>query len=224
MRLKVFIGSDPREQQALAVCEGSLRKHSSIELDVMPLRLSELESAGIYNRPHEVRDGRLWDVISDLPMSTEFAISRFLTPHLSGYADWALYCDCDFLFRADVAELLAYARDSFAVMVVKHCYISSPEKMDAQFNIAYERKNWSSLMLFNCGHEANMVLTPSMINAVHRRVLDRLAWVSSEDIGGLPFEWNWLELQPRAVHFTHGTPDMPNYENAAYADEYRRYG
>lgn len=222
--MEIYIGSDPREQRAYRVCEKSLRQHASAPLSVRSLNLASLRNADVYTRPTETRDGVLWDVISDAPMATEFAISRFLVPHLVGYRGWALYCDCDFLFRADVAELFALAREEYAVMVVKHCYI--PEggtKMDGQPNNIYPRKNWSSLMLFNCGHWANAQLTPAVVNTQTGRDLHGFAWLRDGEIGALPFEWNWLELTPRAVHFTAGTPDMPGHEAAAYADEYRSY-
>jgi hypothetical protein len=77
-------------------------------------------------------------------------------------------------------------------------------------------------MLFNCGHIANSVLTPDAVNRVHRNALHGFAWLRDELIGALPFEWNWLQLEPRAVHFTAGTPDLPGYERAAYADEWWR--
>ena len=221
--MRVFIGWDPREASAFRVCEASLRKHASAPIDVQRLDLTDLRARGIYTRAHEVREGRLWDVISEQPMSTDFAISRFLVPHLCGYKGWALYCDCDFLWRDDVAKLFALARMEYAVMVVKHKYITSETKMDAQINVRYRRKNWSSLMLFNCGHDFNSRLKPVMVNTWHRRDLHGFTWLHDWHIGELPFEWNWLALEPRAVHFTQGTPDVAGYENAAYADEYRSY-
>jgi hypothetical protein len=108
-------------------------------------------------------------------------------------------------------------------MVVKHNYIPHATKMDAQRNVIYARKNWSSLMLFNCAHPAIKALTPAVINNVHRDSLHGFMWLKDEHIGALPFEWNWLELQPKAVHFTDGTPDLPGYEAASYAPEWWSY-
>ena len=191
-------------------------------LSVQRLELSKLRDAGLYTREHEVRDGRMWDVISGAPMSTEFAISRFLVPHLASYRGWAVFCDCDFLWRADIAELFTLARPEYAVMVVKHFYNPKTAlKMDAQINQNYPRKNWSSLMLFNCEHPAHRCLSPEMVNLMTGRELHSFCWLSDNEIGQLPFEWNWLDLEPKAVHMTDGTPDMAGHENTAYADEWR---
>lgn len=222
--LVIFIGYDGRSPDAFRVCEASLRKHASRPIEVRRLDLEELRSSGLYQREHEMRDGRLWDVRSSEPMSTEFAITRFLVPYLAGYKDWALYIDCDFLWRADVAELFALASKPYALMCVKHQYLAQlGEKMNGQINVAYPRKNWSSLMLFNCAHDGNRRLTPAVVNTWHRRELHAFQWLYDWQIGSLPFEWNWLDLAPKAVHFTAGTPDLAGYENTAYADEYRSY-
>lgn len=201
-----------------------MRKHSSIRMEIRALDLAQLRKDGLYTRPHQTREGRLWDVISDEPMSTEFALTRFLVPHLMGFKGWAVYCDCDFLWRADIADLFALADPNYALMVVKHQYIAHAGlKMRNQMNVIYPRKNWSSLMLFNCGHPSNKSLTLDMVNKRHRHELHGFNWLREWELGALPFEWNWLELEPRAVHFTKGTPDLPGYEQAAYADEYRSY-
>lgn len=219
-----FLGFDSRAPDAFRVCEASLRAHASVPVDVHPLELAELRGLGLYTRPHEVRDGRLWDAISQEPMSTEFALTRFLVPHLMRYKGWAMYCDCDFMWRADIAELLALADPTCAVMVVKHRYLAHHgAKMQGQLNVVYPRKNWSSLMLFNCAHHANKRLNLKAVNQRHRHELHGFFWLHEWEIGSLPFEWNWLELEPKAVHFTAGTPDLPGYERSAYGDEYRSY-
>ena len=118
--LKVFVGYDRREVAAYQVCVASLIGRASIRLDIAPLLEPDLRARGLYRRPQEERGGQLWDAISAAPMSTEFALTRFLVPHLAGYGGWALFCDCDFLWRADVAELLALADPRYAVLCVKH--------------------------------------------------------------------------------------------------------
>jgi hypothetical protein len=221
---RVFFGYDSRAPRAFQVCERSARKHASIPLDIRRLDLGELREAGIYTRAHELREGRLWDLLSEQPMSTEFTLTRFLVPYLAGYAGWALYADCDFLWRADLAELFALADERCALMVVKHQYLAQRgPKMNGQTNVLYLRKNWSSLMLFNCGHPSNRRLTPALVNEWHRDQLHAFQWLHDWEIGALPFEWNWLDLHPKAVHFTNGTPDLPGYEGAAYADEWGDY-
>lgn len=226
VRAQVFVGFDSREVAAYQVCVQTLRERSRRPPAVVPLLEPHLRAAGLYRRPHERRDGCLWDTLSDAPMSTEFAQTRFLAPLLCA-ADWALYCDCDFLWRADVDDLLRLADPRFAVMVVQHDYRpTATVKMDGQPQLAYPRKNWSSLVLWNCRHPAHAPLA-SVVNTWAGHRLHGFRWLDDALIGALPPAWNWLEghsaphLDPKAVHFTRGTPDMPGYENVAYADEWR---
>ena len=226
MNTQVFVGFDSREVAAYQVCVQSLRERSPRPPAIVPLLEPHLRAIGVYRRPHERRDGRLWDPLSGAPMSTEFALTRFLAPLLS-VADWALYCDCDFLWRADVGELLRLADPRFAVMVVQHDYTPAETvKMDGQLQLQYPRKNWSSLVLWNRRHPAHAPLA-DIVNTWAGRRLHGFEWLDDSLIGVLPQAWNWLEghstpsLDPKAVHFTRGTPDMPGYEDVRYADEWR---
>jgi hypothetical protein len=223
----VWIGYDPREADAFAVARASLRRHASEPMLVMAISLPQLREAGLYTRPTSHRGGRLWDDISEAPMATEFAISRFLTPHLAG-SGLALFMDCDMLVRKDIAKLFALADPCKAVMCVKHVHVPDERtKMDGQLQTFYRRKNWSSVALFNCDHPANRALTVEMINTVPGRDLHAFCWLRDEEIGELPLEWNWLAdvsppiADPAIVHHTLGVPSMPGYKDAPYADEWR---
>ena len=67
---------------------------------------------------------------------------------------WALFVDCDVVFRG--SPLAMPLDDSKAVMVVKHRPLPAEgTKMDGQAQQAYSRKNWSSVIAFNCDHPAN---------------------------------------------------------------------
>lgn len=136
--------------------------------------------------------GQLYDLPSNAPCSTEFAISRFLVPILCQQG-WALFVDCDVVFLGDVAELFALADPSKAVMVVKHApLVEVGTKMDGQAQVGYTRKNWSSVMLFNCDHPANRRLSLADVNERPGRDLHALYWLHDEEIGALPAAWNWL--------------------------------
>jgi hypothetical protein len=231
MKDSVWIGFDAREAAAFAVARASLRRHRLRPVPVTGIILDEMRERGLYSRPTSRRDGRLWDDISEAPMSTEFAISRFLTPHLAGEG-FALFMDCDMLVRDSLTPLfeLGRAHPEFAVMCVQHNF-APPEgiKMDGQLQTVYARKNWSSVMLFNCGHPSNARLTVELINTVPGRDLHRFCWLEDHEIGALPAEWNYLvghtgiDCAPKIVHFTDGIPSMPGYENAEYADEWRAH-
>lgn len=222
----LFVGYDPREDEAYRVCVYSVKKRSSIAIPIHPIQLPEMRARKLYWRPTEQRGNRLWDIISDAPMSTQFAISRFLTPHLS-QTPWAIFCDCDFLWLDDIAKLIALADPRYAVMCVKHHHMP-PEitKMDDQAQLHYSRKNWSSLMLWNCKHPANAALTLEAINTVPGRDLHRFFWLKDEEIGALPTQWNWLEghsdiaIKPSVVHYTRGGPWFDNMLDCGHAQEW----
>ncbi len=160
-------------------------------------------------------------------MATEFALTRFLPPVLGNYAGWSLFCDCDFLFLADVAELLDFCDEDLALLCVQHEHRPvETVKMDGQAQTSYPRKNWSSFVLWNNAHLAHA----GQLERVQRWPglwLHQFRWLQPEQIGALHVRWNWLEgisdpaIKPAAVHFTRGVPSMPGYERAAYAGLWR---
>lgn len=210
--MKVYIGHDSREQNAYAVAESSLKRLSP-RSEATPLRIDRLASSGLLRRPMDRRGG-IYDLPSNAPCSTEFAISRFLAPILC-QAGWCLFVDCDVVFLEDVDALWLLADPSKAVMVVKH---DQPEsaglKMDGQQQLAYARKNWSSVALWNCDHPANRRLSLQDVNERPGRDLHAFYWLNDSEIGELPAKWNWLvgvqdkPENPSIAHFTLGTPDM----------------
>jgi hypothetical protein len=194
-------------------------------IPVNAIRLEELREAGLYTRPMETRHGRMWDVISQAPMATEHACARFLTPYLAKEG-WAVFMDGDMLIRADIGEIFEGLDPAKALYCVKHDH--RPEhtaKMDGQVQTVYPRKNWSSVMVFNCDHPANKALTVDLVNSVPGRDLHRFCWLTDDLIGDLDPAWNWLvpAVDPKIAHFTEGVPDMPGYERQPYADEWREF-
>ena len=224
----IWLGYDSREGEAFNVASFSVEQWGA-GIPQGALRLPELSQQGLYTRPTSRRNGQLWDDISNAPMSTEFAISRFLTPHLAG-SGWALFADCDILVRHDLDRLFALADSDYAVMCVKHNHRPvEGVKMDGQAQTLYARKNWSSVMLFNCDHRANRALTVDLVNAVPGRDLHRFCWLADELIGSLPAQWNYLVgsteltagVDPAIVHFTSGGPWFSGFDGVEYADEWR---
>lgn len=229
MKGSIWIGFDPREAGAFAVARHSIERRMTTPFPVRGLVLGELRAAGLYSRPTEKREpyGQLWDVISDAPMSTEFAISRFLVPYLCNYEGWALFVDGDVMARENLARLFDQADPGKAVQVVKHeFHPADTVKMDGQIQTTYHRKNWSSVMLINCAHEANRFLGLEAINSMPGRDLHRFSWLKDNQIGALDERWNHLVghskgKDPALVHFTDGTPEMHGFEDQPYADEWR---
>lgn len=226
-KLSIWIGFDPRETDAFAVARQSARRNLNIPVPIRGVVLTDLRTGGLYTRPTSRRDGRLWDDISEAPMATEFACSRFLVPTLAK-SGWALFMDCDMLVRKNLDRLFRLADPTKAVMVVKHNH-QPPEgvKMDGQAQLRYSRKNWSSVVLWNCDHPANKTLTVEMINSIPGRDLHRFCWLDDDLIGELNVEWNWLvghsdpSVDPSIVHFTDGIPSMEGYADCAFADEWK---
>jgi hypothetical protein len=215
---RVFIGWDRREPEAYDVAKFSLERRASIPVSVTPIKVDELRAQGLYRRDQ------------DPLASTEFTYTRFLTPVLAGFRGWALFCDCDFLWLGDIAGLVPYTRTPKAVFCVQHDYTpKEATKMDGAVQTNYPRKNWSSLMLFNCEHPAVRALTADVVNRETGAYLHRFQWVKDEDIGALPVTWNWLEGTsakpaqgtPNAVHFTRGGPWFANWQNVDYGDLWR---
>lgn len=231
MKRGVYIGFDTRQADAFAVAKNSTRRRSNSPIPVRGLVLNYLRRCGLYTRPHEMKDGRMWCPISEAPISTEFANSRFLTPILAAEG-LALFMDSDMLVRTDLSRLFDMCeaqKDKYAMWCVKHDHVpENSTKMDNQAQTRYPRKNWSSVMVFNCDHEANKALTLDMVNSVPGRELHRFCWLGKDDdlIGELDVSYNWLVghspegVEPRIVHYTDGVPSMPGYENSPYADEW----
>jgi lipopolysaccharide biosynthesis glycosyltransferase len=210
--LKIWMGHDPREAEAYAVAKWSFARRASKPLDIRPIKLGALNASGILTRPIERQGSKLWCPISQAPMATEFAISRFAVPFLGPREGWALFCDCDVIALDDVAGLFAEADPRYAVQVVQHRYMPKHgAKMDGVEQTIYSRKNWSSVMLWNLAHPAHDGLTLTMLNEAPGRDLHRFAWLAEDQIGHLSPRWNWLVgEQPRTregiAHFTLGGP------------------
>ncbi|MFN9633839.1 MAG: hypothetical protein ACK554_10350, partial [Erythrobacteraceae bacterium] len=166
----------------------------------------------------------------DQTASTEFSLTRFLTPFLAAQEGWVIFCDCDFLYTVDVHEVLAGLDPSKAVYVVQHDYTPSfGVKMDGQRQTSYPRKNWSSFMVLNCDHPDVVALSPAVVNTAPPAYLHRFEWIADDsDIGALELDWNFLEGEyprpastPRVIHFTNGGPWFDQWANVDYANLWR---
>lgn len=213
--LKVFVGYDSREDIAWQVCRHSLLRQSGKDLPVIPLRQSVLRELGLYTRAR------------DLGASTEFSLTRFLTPYLAAHNGWAIFCDCDFLFTTDVREALVGLDPAKALYCVQHDYTPAHRvKMDGKQQATYPRKNWSSFMIFNCDHPDVRALTPAVVNSASPAFLHRFEWIRDDAaIGALDLDWNFLDGEypkpdktPRAIHFTNGGPWFDQWQDCDHGD------
>jgi hypothetical protein len=210
--VRLFIGYDPRQAVIYHVCVNSIIRQASQPLSITPLALRNLR----YDERHQ--DG-----------SNQFIYSRFLVPQLMSYSGWGLYIDGDMLLRADIAELWKMRDESKAVLCVHHDYRTKmQQKYLGSNNQDYPRKNWSSVVLWNCGHPSNRKLTLQFVEQASGAQLHRFTWLPDELIGEIPREWNWLpdELgaNPHAklLHWTLGAPCFDEFANAPMAEEWHR--
>lgn len=210
--IRIFVGFDPRETVAWHVLVHSILARSSRPVSFVPLALRHL-------------GGVMWRERSPL-QSTDFSFSRFLVPYLSGYQGWSIFMDCDMLVLADIAELWGLRDERYAVMCVKHDHRPQEQTkfLDA-VQTRYEKKNWSSVMLFN--NERCRKLTPEYVNNASGLDLHQFRWLDrEEEIGALPEEWNYLVGYSKKgkmiknVHFTLGGPYFWEFQDCEYSREW----
>ncbi|MDB4039835.1 glycosyltransferase [Methylophilaceae bacterium] len=208
-KVKIYIGFDQREAIAYHAFVQSLIDHASIPLDITPLAVKTLKG---YEEKHEDK-------------SNDFVYSRFLTPYLNDFKGWAIFVDGDMICQKDIKELLDLRDDSKALQVVKHDYkTKAHQKYLGNINQDYPRKNWSSVILWNCEHPKHKLLTPDFIANQSGKYLHRFSWLTDDDIGELPKEWNWLATeypnneQANIIHYTLGTPCFKDYRDTEMSD------
>jgi len=212
--IRIFIGYDKHESAAYHVLSHSILSRTSHPVAIAPLALNALSQVFIRER--------------NSLQSTDFAFSRFLTPYLCGYEGWAIFMDCDMLVLDDILNLWKLRDERYAVQVVKHDYTPSTKtKFLNQPQTVYEKKNWSSVMLFNCGK--CKALTPEYVNTASGLELHRFHWLGDQAeklIGEIPLRWNFLvgeyaplpEKEISNLHYTLGGPYFSEYEQCDYAD------
>jgi hypothetical protein len=212
--IPICIGYDERESIAYHVLEQSIIDKCSQPVSIIPLVSRMLKDFD------GQRDG-----------TNAFIYSRFLVPELMDYQGWAVYMDSDMLLRDDLAKLWSLRDETKAVMVVQHDYqtrhhrklIGTPMECDNQ---EYPRKNWSSMILWNCGHSQNRILNREFVSEAPGSVLHRFQWLQDDLIGSISEDWNFLVGESpkmpdaKLVHFTLGAPCFEHYRKCDYANEW----
>ena len=207
--IKIVIGFDQRESIAYHTFAQSIIEKSSLPVSFIPLAINALKG---YKETHTDK-------------SNDFIYSRFLSPHLNSFEGWAIFADGDMICQADIKELWDLRDESKALLVVKHDYqTKAHKKYLGNVNENYPRKNWSSVILWNCAHPKHKILTPEFIASQTGKYLHRFSWLDDSDIGELPKEWNWLAIEypenknAKLIHYTLGTPCFKEYKNTEMAD------
>ena len=215
--VKLYVGYDPRESVGLHVFLQSVLDQSSLPVEIVALTPRVCEP-----------------LIGASGGTNSFTKARFLVPYLCGYKGHAIFADgSDMLMRGDIAELWHLKSHWRALQRVAHDYTTKhPRKylgtpLEAP-NEDYPRKNQSSVMVWNCAHYANRILTPEFVRARTGAELHRFAWLTEDRwLGELSGAWNHLvgECEPNSAaklaHYTLGIPGFTHYEHAEFAGEWR---
>ena len=211
--IRLVVGFDARETIAYHVFCQSVLENTSLPVSFLPL---VEKSLAVYKETHH--DG-----------SNRFTYTRFLTPFLMGFEGWAIFADGDMVCRRDIAELWKLRDASKAVQVVKHDYLTkSSTKYLGNKNENYPRKNWSSVILWNCGHPENRCLTPDLVSSKDGSFLHRFKWLADSLIGELDKEWNWLAIEyddypsAKLIHYTLGTPCFRDFRDCSSSEHWHR--
>jgi len=210
-KINIVVGFDQREAIAYHTFTQSIIEKSSIPVFFTPLAVNTLKD---YKETHKDR-------------SNDFIYSRFLTPYLNNFTGWAIFADGDMVCQSDIKELWDLRDESKALLVVKHNYQTKKSiKYLGNINENYPRKNWSSLILWNCAHPKHRMLTPEFIANQSGKFLHRFSWLEDRDIGELPVEWNWLAVEypvntkAKIIHYTLGTPCFKDYRDTDMSDNW----
>ena len=211
--IPIFIGYDPREAIAYHTCVNSIIRNSSCPVAIVPVALNLFRD---YAETHT--DG-----------SNHFIYTRFLVPYLMEYQGWAIFIDGDMIVRGDIAELWDLKQYTKDAMVVKHDYKTRmKEKYLGSPNEDYPRKNWSSVILWNCNAIRNRQLDPEFVQKSTGAFLHRFSWIDDSRLGELPPEWNWLPdeygANPNAklLHYTLGTPCFHEFATTNQGSEWHK--
>ena len=208
--IDIVVGYDEREAVAYhTFCQSVISNTKS------PVRFTPLIAHGMDGK----RDG-----------SNAFIYSRFLVPYIMGFKGWALFVDGDMVVNTDITELWDMRDENCAVQVVKHNYTTKyTQKYLGNKNEDYPRKNWSSVILWNCEHVAHKRLTPETIEGLSGKFLHRFEWLNDSEIGSLSLYWNWLAMEyptnhgANLIHYTIGTPCFEEYKDCDLSGYWWRY-
>ena len=209
--IPVFVGYDPREAIAYHVCVNSIIRNASAPVAIIPVALNLFTD---YKETHGDN-------------SNHFVYTRFLVPYLMDFKGRAIFIDGDMVVRGDIIELYESLKTAHDVAVVKHDYKTRmPVKYMGAPNEDYPRKNWSSVIVWDCQSYPNRRLTPDFVQKQPGSFLHRFSWIDDDRIQALPIEWNWLpdelgeNTQAKLLHYTLGTPCFHEFTDTTQAEEW----
>ena len=212
--INIVIGYDEREAIAYHTCVQSIISNTNSHVNITPLCLKNFVK---YRENH--KDG-----------SNEFIYSRFLAPYLMNFKGWVLFLDGDMICKSDLKKLWDQRNEKYAIQVVKHDYKTKMnKKYFGNVNENYPRKNWSSVVLWNCEHIKNRCLIPDFVNKKNGAYLHRFQWLTDDLIGELDKTWNWLAIEyeensnAKIIHYTLGTPCFDEFHDTSMSSYWKKY-
>lgn len=209
--LNIYVGYDSRHTELSELCKkciehgvkygaGSGDTYDQMNNWVPEIKFLDISKIPEYNRDYANQ-------------STEFTYSRFLIPYLENYEGFSIFLDDDILFTESILPMLYMLNPKDAVACIQYDFDKYPDtKFDGEKNVSYPKKLWSSLMIFNNGHEDCKKLTPEVVNTESGKYLHQFEWTDA--ISKIP-DWyvfteghdteetNW---RPSAYHYTRGGP------------------
>lgn len=224
--INIFIGYDSTHGDASNICHNSIQDNLGKQLNEY-LKITHLDVSKIDGWTREYKN-----------QSTEFSYSRFLVPYLSNYEGLSIFCDDDFIFTENILNLLYFIGPQHSVACVKHDFT---KKYDTKFtnvkDVWYDKKLWSSLMVFNNSHPDCQKLTLESVQNESGKYLHQFEWTTDECIASLPDKWNWCEgysdineiHNAAGMHWTRGGPwiedmDCSQIEGLHVYDLYKTRG
>ena len=210
--IPIFVGYDTNSPIVYHTCVNSIIRLSSQPISIIPLSLNLLKG---YDK-------------NQIDGSNQFTYSRFLVPSLMEYQGHAIYIDGDMILQNDISQLWNLRNTKYAVQVVKHNYVTkSTKKYLDNKNENYPCKNWSSVVIWNCSHTKNNLITPNFVKNSSGAQLHRFTWLDHNiDIGELPIEWNWLSDEfgenekSKLIHYTLGSPCYTKFSQTSMSDKW----
>ena len=201
-KFNIYIGYDSNHKDLEDLCQFAIEKRCEEENIPVP-KFNILDYRDI---PEYVRDYA--------QQSTEFTYSRFMIPYLENYEGYSIFIDNDILFtEGNIYKFFMHLNLDDAVACVQYPdFDASDLKFNQQKNVSYNKKLWSSLMVFNNSHPDCRKLTPWVVNTETGKYLHQFEW--TDKISNIPDRYiltdgydSYLDKPDKvAVHYTRGGP------------------
>jgi lipopolysaccharide biosynthesis glycosyltransferase len=188
---RIYVGTDRSQWIGVKVLEYSIRKHSSIPI--------ELRSMADLSMP-QPRDPRQ-------SQRTGFSFCRFAIPQLAGYTGKAVYLDADMLVFKDFAELWRLPFDG-AKVVIQDNPLQGLQTVQRK-GAPPKRIKQCAVMLLDCGRldwDVAALVDGLGERYSYEELLYELCILEPDEIAyRVPFKWNSLEHYDQTTCLLHYT-------------------